>query len=52
MLEGAAAEAQINDLSKKIDSYITEYTVDYLAQKTRDGRFLRTSLSARVYMGA
>jgi hypothetical protein len=35
----AAAEAQIIEQSKRIDFYITEYTLELLAQKTRNGDF-------------
>nr|EES53291.1 MAG: hypothetical protein UBAL3_79520013 [Leptospirillum ferrodiazotrophum] len=34
-----AAEAQIIDQSKRIDFYITEYSVELLANKLRDGEF-------------
>jgi hypothetical protein len=36
----AAAEAQIVEQSKRIDFYITEYSVELLASKTRDGEFV------------
>lgn len=37
--EVAAAEAQINDQSKRIDYYITEYSIELLADKMRNGEF-------------
>jgi len=37
--EVAAAEAQILELSKKIDFYLTEYSVELLAAKMRNGDF-------------
>ncbi len=38
--EVAAAESQIVELSKRIDFYITEYSVEMLANKMRDGEFV------------
>jgi hypothetical protein len=38
--EIAAAEAQIVEQSKRIDFYITEYSVELLANKMRDGEFI------------
>lgn len=38
--EIAAAEAQIVDTSKRIDFYITEYSVELLATKMRSGEFV------------
>jgi len=35
----AAAEAQIFEQSKRIEFYLTEYSVEYLASKMRDGDF-------------
>ena len=35
-----AAEKQIKELSQQIDFYITEYSVEHLAQKTRDEEFV------------
>ena len=37
--EVAAAEKQIVDQSKRIEFYLTEYTVELLAQKMRNGDF-------------
>ena len=34
------AEAQIVEQSKRIDFYITEYSVEILAQKVRDGEYV------------
>jgi Protein of unknown function DUF262 len=36
----AAAESQIAEQSKRIDFYITEYSVELLAQKMRDGEYV------------
>lgn len=36
----ALAEAQIVEQSKRIDFYITEYSVEILAQKVRDGEYV------------
>jgi hypothetical protein len=38
--EVTAAEAQIVDQSKRIDFYITEYSVEILAQKMRSGEYV------------
>jgi Protein of unknown function DUF262 len=38
--EIAAAEAQIVEQAKRIDFYITEYSVELLANKMRDGEFV------------
>lgn len=38
--EVKAAEAQIVESAKKIDYYITEYTIEILAQKTRSGDYV------------
>ena len=35
-----AAEREIIDRSKRIDSYLSEYTIEYLADKVRDGHFV------------
>ena len=35
----AAAEAEILEQSKRIDFYLTEYSVEILANKMRDGEF-------------
>lgn len=36
----AAAELQIEERAKKIDYYINEYTVEFLAQKTKNGDYV------------
>lgn len=38
--EVAAAEAQIVELSKRVDFYITEYSIEILAKKVGDGEFV------------
>ena len=38
--EAAAAEAQIVELSTKIDFYLTEYSIELLANKMRNGEFV------------
>lgn len=38
--EAAAAEAQIDEQAKRIDFYITEYSVELLANKMRNGDFV------------
>jgi len=38
--EAAAAEAQIVELSKRIEFYLTEYSVELLANKMRKGEFV------------
>ena len=38
--EISQAEAQVIELSKKIDFYITEYSVEFLANKIRNGDFV------------
>ena len=37
MEEVELAEQQIQESAKRIDYYITEYTIEILAQKTRSG---------------
>jgi hypothetical protein len=47
----AAAEAEILEQSKRIDFYLTEYSVEILANKMRDGEF-QVPAYQRICLGA
>ena len=49
--EVAAAEEQIFEHTKRIEFYLTEYSIELLAQKMQKGDFEIPGLPARVHMG-